>query len=263
MNRYTTAIFIAAISAATTSAELIYDIDFSQFSAPSSYINAGGQPHDFSGYVGQTSVVVSAFQGLTEQPLVSVTTQASASNRLGLDAPGFTNHILTLALDLVLESSPDPTFGPNALVGFFAPGDNLYNSTFALPIAFGLVPGWSISTSNLLVDTGYFTTNTTFIRDSVLSLVISANTADHILNVTVNGNPIAVNAPYDPAITIVGATIRIGDIITSGSVGEGAIDNITLTATIVPEPSTLLLICLGGIGIARVHSIRTRKLSLS
>ena len=241
---------------AVTHADTLYSLDFSGYSPPVTYANPTGAPDDFSGYVGTNSAVVSEFHGLTDQPLVSTTTNASSSNRYGLEAPGYNNHILTFTLQLVLESLSDPDLGPNAVIGFYSVGQDLYNSSVALPVIFGLTDSYSLATSNVCVDTGYFTANTIFNRDSVISLYISANTAAHLLNVSINGTPLAVDAPYDPLIEIAGATVRIGDIATSGAIGNGAFDNILFTAQAIPEPSTGILLALSALCLGARKTIK-------
>ena len=230
--------WLTLLIASDAHAAPLYNIDFSGYAAPVVHTNVTGAPSDFSAYVGETSTVVTVFQDLTDQPLVSTTTHASGSNRFELDAPGYTNHILTLTLQLILESLPGPGSGPNAIVGFYSPNENLYNSTIALPVLFGLTDSYVIATSNININTGLFATNSSFTRNSVISLTIVVNTAEHVLSVTINGNPLAVNAAYDPLIVIGGATIRIGDIGTHGAIGNGAIDNITLTVEPIPDSST-------------------------
>ena len=128
----------------------------------------------------------------------------------------------------------------------------------ALSVIFGLTDSYSLATSNVCVDTGFFTANAAFNRDSVISLSISANTAAHLLNVSINGTPLAVDAPYDPLIEIAGATVRIGDIATSGSIGNGAFDNILFTAQAIPEPSTGILLALSALCLGARNTIKER-----
>ena len=257
------AICIAALTITTvTHADTLYSLDFSDFSPPVTYANPTGAPDDFSGYVGTNSTVVSEFQGLTDQPLVSTSTNASSSNRYGLEATGYNNHILTFTLQLVLESLPDPDLGPNAVIGFYSVGQNLYNSSVALSVIFGLTDSYSLATSNVCVDTGFFTANSSFNRDSVISLSISANTAAHLFNVSINDTPLAVDAPYDPLIEIAGATIRIGDIATQGAIGNGAFDNIEFSAQAIPEPSTGVLLILSALGLGAKKAIKRIRTTL-
>ena len=238
MKNITSISWLTLLIASAVHAAPLYNIDFSGYAAPVVHTNVTGAPSDFSAYVGETSTVVTAFQDLIDQPLVSTTTHASGSNRFELDAPGYTNHILTLTLQLLLESRPDPDSGPNAAFGFYSPSDNLYIGAALPVVSFGINEFASLSTSNICVHIGSFVTNTPFDRDTIMSLSISVNTSMHTLNVTVNGTTLAVDVPYDPSIIVDGARFAIGDIATQGAIGNGAVDNITFSAEPIPDPTT-------------------------
>lgn len=115
-------ITLAYIAIADAS-NMLYNITFSQFAIGHEYTNATGGPLDFTSFNrgSDVAIVESNFFGLTNQPLVSTTTNyGPGPSKYILSADNYNKHLLTLSMDLALEGVPQAGNGPRATIGFYS-----------------------------------------------------------------------------------------------------------------------------------------------
>lgn len=237
-------ITLAYIAIADAS-NMLYNITFSQFAIGHEYTNATGGPLDFTSFNrgSDVAIVESNFFGLTNQPLVSTTTNyGPGPSKYILSADNYNKHLLTLSMDLALEGVPQAGNGPRATIGFYSDIGPASEQT-SVEVLFGWSHtngGWG--PSNHLEVTAYegptylptliFATNSTFTRDESMNLVVSIDTYSCLFNVIFNGTTLASVAPFSSSQPIVEAAITLGGYVPPfGAVG---IDNIQLWSSPLP-----------------------------
>ena len=245
MNNLITIIIALVCVAHANASDMLYNITFSQFSIGHKYTNATGRPSDFSSFIrgSDVAIIESNFFGLTNQPLVSTTTNyGPGSSKYTLSADNYNKHLLTLSMDLALESIPQAANGPQATIGFYS-DIGPASQQISVEVLFGWSHtngGWGPS-SHLEV-TAYegptylptliFATNSTFTRDEPINLVVSIDTYSCLFNVIVDGATLASAAPFSSSQPIIEAAITLGGYVPPfGAVG---IDNIQLWTDPLP-----------------------------
>ena len=245
MKTLLTIVITLACVAITDASNMLYNITFSQFAIGHEYTNATGGPLDFTSFNrgSDVAIVESNFFGLTNQPLVSTTTNyGPGPSKYILSAEDFNKHLLTLSMDLALESIPEAANGPRATIGFYSDIGPALERT-SVEVLFGWSHtngGWG--PSDHLEVTAYegptylptliFATNSTFTRDEPMNLVVSIDTYSCLFNVNFNGTTLASVAPFSSSQPIVEAAITLGGYVPPfGAVG---IDNIQLWSSPLP-----------------------------
>lgn len=245
--RITMALLVALI-AQKGAGETLYDITFSQFPAGSEYTNASGPPWDFSSYGrgwADYAQVVSNFAGLPDQPLLSMTTGVSSRSVYTMDAQGYTNHVLTLSLDISLEAPPPESNGPTAEIGFCSE-----TGVGAEETAVQVLLGWSLTNGGSprcthaevvsregpnYLPTILFATNSSFVRGAATRLDIAINTRSHEFWVHLGGASLAGACPFGSSQEIVRAAVAVGFFYPPYGAGAG-IDNIRLNVESAMRP---------------------------
>jgi len=239
---------MAVVSHSIAHAELAYNITFNSIPPGTSYTNASGPPNDFSildksGSYSSSATVESSFLGLDDTPLVTLNTGASTRLSYGMAIAGATNHLITLQLQISLGTNFlfSDYGGPKASVVFESdvePPNYTYISTFfgsSYPAA--EINGVSVFANHGLIylPTNDFSAGSTFNRNTPYTLKMIVNTFLHIFSVYLNGSPIAIDAPFNGGQELKKVTISFGDMGTTGAMGYGAMDDITLDIELVPE----------------------------
>ncbi len=230
---------IHLLGSAQSSAQTLYNINFSQFAIGTVYSNASGPPNDFSFYApsganpaGVSCYIFPAFTiNLTNQPLVC--------NNAGLGVGNFfmqigsvSSHAVTLNMQLQLDSASG-FGGVGAMVVFGQSGPPGTNVT---SIILSFSEGATSTVRVQSVDgpsgspTVLYSFATSLVRSNLQNISFSLNLPAHTFRLTVNGASFASNAPIGFNQPISQAEISIGDIEGVGNGGNGAIDNIVLKA---------------------------------
>lgn len=251
----------------SSTADVLYNIDFSQFSPGDSYTNAGGPPNDFdAASVGQhtTAFISTAYLGLNDQPLVTATTNIFSDLAMRMNVADTSNQLWTLSLQLALGSD-GLDVGPSAEITIQSDLDG--ENRTQLWIAFGrdINGGHDPTNIQVISRSGIFylpsiiwDESLSLTRDEPLDVLITINTLDNVFGLSIDSMLIAESAPLGdlPISTI---SIAMGSTV-PGADGSSAIDNILLTSEVIPEPSSLLLMAAGLFGLVafRNNSIGRR-----
>ncbi len=233
---------------ATANGQTLYDITFSQFTAGTVYTSANGGPNDFSSYATNyggpfvSSQISSSFLDLTGTPLVC-TTGLSSFGIFSMSMGNVSSSIVTLNMQLMFGS------GVNALVQFNQGGiPGLNSSAFNATTLELFFNGDTMSISSddglSFSPTDLYSASTNFSRSDVLNIDFSLNTFAKEFSLTVNNIILATDAPIGSTLPINNVSIALGDIPTSGTTGQAGIDNIIVTASPIPEPSTVSFVIL-------------------
>jgi len=225
---------IGLFNPVTSSAQTLYNITFSQFSAGSMYTSASGPPNDFSSYTPSGSNAGGVFCYIAPVFTINLTNQPLVCNNAGLGVGNFlmqmgnvSSNAVTLNMQLMLDTTVGATvaFGQSG-----PPGSNVTSIVLSFP---------ETSTSTMQVQsvdgssgspTVLYSFATNLVRASLQNISFSLNLPAHTFDLTVNGVSLASNAPIGFSQPINQAGISIGDTDGTGFGGTGGIDNILLTA---------------------------------
>ena len=248
-------IIASAISIAIstiTYGTLVYDIDFNSYVPGTSYTNASGPPNDFSTFStgGYYSVSVAhieaSFLGLTNNTLVTQNTNVSTAASYGMTIADATSHVITLQMQLSLGTAvgEGAYSGPNASISFSSdlepPNQTMLGINFGsngdevdnVPISINSLHGLIYLPTNDYSGSGIYNRNTPH------ALKFIVNTYTHVFSVSLDDIFLTTDAPFYGGQELKNVSIAFGDMITTGAMGYGAIDNVTLDVAIAPESIT-------------------------
>ena len=236
---------IELVGYSESSAQTLYNITFGQFTAGTTYTNAGGPPNDFSAYApsgsnpsGVSSYIFPAFTiNLTNQPLVCNNAGQGFGN-FSMQMGNITSSVVTLDMQLMLDS----TVGAAVVFGQSGPpGSNVTSINLSFPeTSKGTMQVQSVD-GPTNSPTVLYAFTTSLVRTNLQTISFSLNLPAFTFSLTVNGISLASNAPIGSHLPINQAAISIGDTAGLGTGGSGGIDNIVLATVPVPSISGVFL----------------------
>ena len=228
-----------------STAQTLYNITFSQFTVGTTYTNASGPPNDFSAYApsgsnpsGVSSYIFPAFTiNLTNQPLVC-NNAGQGFGTFSMQTGNISSNFVTLDMQLMLDS----TVG--AAVAFGQSGPPGPNVTL-IALSFPETSKGTMQVQSLDGPTNsptvLYSLTTSLVRTNLQTISFNLNLPTSTFSLTVNGVPLASNAPIGSHLPINQAVISIGDTAGLGNGGSAGIDNIVLAAVPVPSISGIFL----------------------